>query len=205
MTFITRPQSIRCPELAVLVVAVFVVLISPAAADQRAPTGNARGVDLLHRVNRTYETVKAVSIRGRTHGLRFGWTQILAAGVGIREEFVGQDLYGTVVLVSSGPRTYTFHVTRACWSPVPTASPQAFKNLYLPFPNQPDMIVGAPKRTGMGWVLPFKSQDVSGSLRIRAGSLQVDQIVVSGKSGSVIESVSALARTPRLNRPKPLC
>lgn len=195
----------RCLYLALLAIVVFVALASSAIADGRSPRGSAKGVALLSRVNHVYETVKAVSIRGRSQGLRFGWTLILAEGMGVREEFVAQSSNETIVLVSSGRKTYSLHVKRNCWSLVPVASPQAFENLYLPFPNQPNMILAAPKQTQRGWILPFRSQDVHGSLNIRAGSLEVEQITVSAQSGSIIESVSALAHAPRLNAPKPLC
>jgi hypothetical protein len=193
-------------------VATIVVLLSCDVASARhgavwvrPPTGDRDGLALLARIHHAYAGVPAVTVSGRTGTLLFRWTLVLRSGVGIAEEFVGQEPSKTTLLVASrGGSTFAREPGSPCWRALRSSDPQALDNLGLPFPDQPAMKVRAPQATSTGALLPVVVDGTPGTFSVDH-SFRLRLITVNASGHRILEHVTILRSVPELARPEPRC
>jgi len=188
--------------------ALAVVMAASAAPRPAPPTGDPAGLALLQRVHRTYVGTPAVAVSGQAGSLAFRFTLVLRSGVGVAEQFVGRTTSGTTTLVARrGSPTFAREPGSSCWRRLPASAPQSFENLGLHFPDQPGMIVKAPRRTASGWLLPVVIDGAPAALAIDGKSLLIHTISIGAATPGtrVVEHVAVLRSAPKLFVPEPVC
>jgi hypothetical protein len=191
----------------VLAAAAIAAAVLAAVAHATAPTGNPKGLVLLHRVLAAYRHVPGVSVTGGYAGTFFGYVTALRNGNSVAVE-VRAPFGNTFVRRLGGP-TYELASGKNCWRVVPDSDPQSIADLGRPFGLEPNMRVGAPRRIASGWKLPVRYTRGSSSGTF---TYVVDARTLLFRSartvtgGSVLEELfRPLTKTPAISRPSPRC
>lgn len=187
------------------VVAFAASCIAASATAAQPPTGDARGLALLARVHHAYVGVPGVAISGRTASFTYRFALVLRAGIGVAEQFVSTGPAGTTKLVAlRGSPTFVRAPGSSCWRRLAPSARQSFQNIGLPFPDQPRMRVGAPRRTATGWLLPVVLEDGALAFAIDGTTLLIRSLDPAQGAGAV-EHAESLRSAPRLLVPEPRC
>jgi hypothetical protein len=191
---------------------VFVSSAAAGAASASPPSGDARGLALLARVQRAYEHVPAVATSATLQGMNARFTLVLRQGVAVAEEFVGVTSTGTTTLVARGAGpTYAREAGTSCWRRLAATDQQSLEDVGLRFPDGYKTTVKAPTRTGSEWLLPIHTE---GRFPGEGGTfvMHIDpktHLIKSetGRAGGqpLINHIAALRQPSALPAPQPTC
>ena len=178
-----------------------------ASAHASPPTGNPKGLALLHRVLAAYRHVPGVSVTGAYAGTFFGYVTALRKGNAVAVE-VRAPFGNTFVRRLGGP-TYELASGKTCWRAVPDSDPQSIADLGQPFALEPHMHVGAPRKIASGWQLPVRYTQGSSSgtfTYVVDGRTLLFRSARTVTGGSVLEEMfRPLTNTPAIPQTKPRC
>jgi hypothetical protein len=198
-------------KLAAAAAAAGALVLAGTGAAETKPTGNAKGLALLAKVEHAYLTVPAVRLSGRTNNVDASFVIVLRRGVGIAESFAALAPQGSERLVTQGGSTYELRVGTTCWRKLAKNSRSALEDVGARFPLSYRTRVGVPKRTASGWQLPvhmegkLKGEGGNALLVIDGRTFRVRSNFAPGPNGGTVEHVTALERRPALPQPTPLC
>lgn len=185
------------------------VLAVGGAASAASPQGNAKGVQLLKRVEAAYRHVPAVRLTGRSGQIRSRFFLLLRKGVVTAEEYHGTAPNGVTILIARGTGpTYARQPGAGCWRSLPKSDPQSLTDLGERFPEAGKKTrwnVKAPRRAGAYWLLPVSQGGHRGTMRIYAKTFLLKSFTAVTSRGTVTEHDQALTARPTLPTSRPRC
>jgi hypothetical protein len=185
------------------------VLAVGGAASAASPQGDAKGIQLLKRVQAAYRHVPAVRLTGRLGQVRSRFFLLLSKGAVTAEEYHGTAPNGVTILVARGTGpTYARQPGTACWTLLRKSNPQSLTDLGERFPEAGKKIrwkLKAPRRAGAYWLLPVSQGGHHGTMRIDAKTFLLKTFTAVTSNGTVVEHDQALSKRPMLPTPRPRC
>lgn len=185
-------------------------LAVPAAA-ANAPTGSAKGLALLAKIERAYRNVPAVKLYGNTNDVRAQFVIVLRHGVGVAESFSALAAQGSERLVTHGGATYELRVGTTCWRKLGPRNRASLEDVGVRFPLSHRTRVSAPKLTAGAWQLPvhmegkFKGEGGDAILVVDPHTYRIRANIDHTGGANTVEHVVALKQAPKLPPPTPLC
>jgi hypothetical protein len=195
--------------LAALVLLALAIAV-PATAAQ-APTGNAKGLALLAKIERAYRHVPAVKLFGKTSNVDARFVIVLRHGIGVAESFSAIAPQGSERLVTHNGATYELRVGTTCWRKLSARNRSSLEDVGIRFPLSRRTRVGAPKLTAGAWQLPvhmegtFKGEGGNAIFVVDPHTFRIRANIDRTNGANTVEHVVALKRAPKLPRPTPLC
>lgn len=186
------------------------VLAAPAAA-AHAPTGDAKGLALLAKIQRAYRNVPAVKLYGTTSGVSAQFVIVLRHGIGVAESFSALAPQGSERLVTHAGATYELRVGTTCWRKLSPRNTASLEDVGVRFPLSFRTRVSAPKLTAGAWQLPvhmegkFKGEGGNAILIVDPHTYRIRANIDRSNAANAIEHVVALKQAPKLPQPTPLC
>lgn len=185
-------------------------LAAPAAA-ANAPTGNAKGLALLAKIERAYRNVPAVKLYGSTSSVNAQFVIVLRHGIGVAEAFAAIAPQGSERLVTHGGATYELRVGTTCWRKLALRNTASLEDVGVHFPLSYRTRVSAPKLTAGAWQLPvhmegkFKGEGGDAVLVVDPHTYRIRANIARTNGANTVEHVVALKKAPTLPLPTPLC
>ena len=185
-------------KLAVAAIAAGALVLAGTASGAAKPTGNAKGLALLAKVERAYRTVPAVRLSGRTNNVDASFVIVLRNGIGVAESFAALAPQGSERLVTLRGFTYELRVGTTCWRRLAKGSRAALEDVGTQFPLSYRTTVGAPRRIASGWQLPvrmegkLKGEGGNAVLLVDGRTYSIRSNIAAGPNGGTVEHVTAL-------------